>query len=79
MAWLHRQKVPAVRAADLVQRCDVGMLERGCRASFLEEALASPAVADEIRRQHFECDPAAEALILCEVDLAHASGAEQGE
>jgi hypothetical protein len=73
---LHRDVGGAVRGADLVDRDDVGMVERGGGARLGLEAPQALGVVGERRRQHLDRDVASETRILRAVDLAHPAGAE---
>ena len=74
---LHDQVVDAVLLADVVERADVRMAERGDRLRLALEAEAELRVAGEVRRQHLDRDGAVEARVARAVDLAHAARAER--
>jgi hypothetical protein len=69
-------EVDAAGAADFVDLDDVGVDEGGGGAGFLEEAGDVGGVAGERGLEDFEGDAAAERLLLGEIDLGHAAGAE---
>ena len=68
---------PPVGGADVVDRDDVRVVERGGGARFQLEAVEALRIGREARRQHLDGDVAAEARIAGPIDLAHAAGAEQ--
>ena len=73
---LHRDERHAVGGADLVDDRDVRMLDERRGACFLQHPLATNAIVDEIFRQDFEGDVAAEVEIAGAVDDAHAAAAD---
>jgi hypothetical protein len=76
---LHHQEVGVAGAADVVQRADVRVIERGDRACLALEALAQLGRGREMGRKHLDRHVAPEARIAGAVDLAHAAGAERAE
>ena len=62
--------------ADIVDRADVGMAERGGRFGFAAETLEGLAIAGEIIGQEFQRDKTIEARVFCFVDDAHSSTAK---
>ena len=74
---LHRHVAQRVGAADVVDRDDVGMVERRGGARLLFEALqAFGGVAARDGGKHLERDLPVQAQVEGAVDLAHASDAE---
>ena len=67
-----------VMTADVVNREDVRMIERGDRPRLLLESLQPVTVGREAGRQDFDCHVAAEARVEGPVHLAHAPGAQRG-
>jgi hypothetical protein len=76
---LHHDEVDAVRRLDLVDRDDVGMVERGGGLCLLDEAGTAGRVGHPLRGQDLDRHLAAEARIASAVHLAHSPGAERGE
>ena len=73
---LHRDVVGALRLAAVVDRDDVRMRQRGRVLSFAPEALDELLVGGVAVVQDLDRDAAAELLVLGEVDVGHAAGAE---
>ena len=71
------RKRRAVLTADVVERADVRVVERGDRAGFALEPLAELRVAGEVRRQDLDRDGAIETRVARLVDLAHPARAER--
>jgi hypothetical protein len=74
---LHDEEVGVALAADVVQRADVRMIERGNRLRFTVEALLHLRVVGEVRRKHLDGDRAVQPRIGRLVHLAHAAGTER--
>ena len=70
---LHHEVVVAVVVADVEQRADVRMVQRGDRLRLALQALAGAELTRQLRRQDLDCDRASEAGVLRTVDLAHAA------
>ena len=62
--------------ADVVDRQDVGMVQRGGRLRLRDEPLQPVAVLERLRRKHLDGDLPAEARIARAIHLAHSAGAE---
>ncbi len=75
---LHHQEVDVVRAADVVDRADVGMIQRCDGSRFALEPLAGPRVAGVQRGKNLDGDRAVEPRVAGLVDVAHPAGAEAG-
>jgi hypothetical protein len=73
---LHDEELAPFVVADVVERADVGMLERGDRARLAVEALAELRVGGKGRRQDLDGDGAIEPGVARAVDLPHAAGAD---
>ena len=73
---LHDQVVGTVLAADVVQRADVRMTQRGHRPRLALEALPRLGIGGDLPRQDLDGHRAIEAGIGGAVDLAHAAGPE---
>jgi hypothetical protein len=71
---LHDQIV----VADVVQRADVRMIQRGDRPRLVHEPLAGGDVVDDAARQHLDRHGAIEPGIAGFVHLAHPAGADPG-
>jgi hypothetical protein len=65
--------------ADVVQRADVGMVQRGDGLRLALEALANLLVAGQHRGNQLDGDIAIQARIARAMDLPHAAGAERAE
>jgi len=63
--------------ADVVERADAGVRERGNRARLAFEARAAFRVGAEFLRENLDRDRTVEAGVAGAVNLAHASGANQ--
>jgi len=74
---LHHEKTDARRLADVVQRADVRMAQRGNDARLALEALAELRIVGGVRRQNLDCDPPIEPRVARLVHLAHAAGADR--
>ena len=72
----HDQKGAAVFLADVVDRADVGMVERRGGLGLAAEALERLTVLRQIFRQELQRDEAAEARVFGFVNHAHAAAAE---
>ena len=60
---LHHQVVGAILVRDIVQCDDVGMIQRGGRAGFLQEAPLALRIGDLIGRKNLDSDVAMQAGI----------------
>jgi len=69
-------KVVPVHLVDLVDRGDVGMVERRGCLSFLNEAALALGIGDEVGGKDFEGDLPVELEIHSAVDNAHAAAAD---
>src|SRR5262245_19962195 len=69
----------SIRLADLENREDVRMVERGGGASLLLEAAHASGVPAELGGEQLERDLATELRIFSQVDFAHPARAEFGE
>jgi len=76
---LHHEEVDVALLADVVQRADVRVIQRGDRLRFALEPVAPLRIVGEMRRQHFDRDRAVQSRVGCFVDLAHAAGAQRGD
>src|SRR5260370_15592279 len=73
---LHGDERLAILLADVVDRADVGMVERGSGLRFALKAGQGLRVARDLIWQELQCNRAAKASVLCLVDDAHATAAE---
>ena len=73
----HGDPRDAVGFADVVDRDDRGVIQRGGGPSFLLEASARRRVAYQPRRDDFQRDIASQARIVAPIHLSHTPGAEQ--
>ena len=74
---LHRDERGPVRLPDLVDRHDVGVIQRRRGPRFLLEARQALDVLRELRRKHLDRDVPRELRVSGPVDLAHAAGADR--
>ena len=74
---LHDEETRSVVFANVVQRADAGVLERGDRAGFLLEAPDALDVGRDRRRQDLDRDLTGKPRVLRPVDLAHTARANQ--
>ena len=70
---LHDQKVQLAVLVDVMGADDVRMVERSDRLSFLIEPVQEPAAFSQRNGQDLDRDAAAQGLVLCQIDDAHAS------
>ena len=76
----HRdERAPVRQLLDVVNRADVGVIERGRGAGFGNEAPPGVLVPHQLRRQELQRDEPAEPQVLGLVDDAHAARANLGE
>ena len=73
---LHRDEGLAVFFANVVNRADIRMIERGGGLRFALEAREGARVGADIFGKEFQRDAAMEAIVFGFVDDAHAAGAE---
>jgi hypothetical protein len=73
---LQHEVVDAVLMADVEQRANARVAERGDRARFTIEAISQPRIGSERRRQDLDGDGAIEPRVTGAIDLAHAARAE---
>ncbi len=65
--------------ADVVDRANAGMIQRGCGARFALKSLEGRRVAGKLRRKEFQRDVPAEARVFGSKHLAHAAAAKRFE
>ena len=73
---LHGDEGLAVLLADVVNRADVGMVQRGRGLRFALKTVERLRIARDIFGQEFQRDEAVQARVLGLVDDAHAAAAE---
>jgi hypothetical protein len=73
----HQERNALSSYADVVDRADIRMLERGNRASLALEPRAPLWIGRHVGRQHFDGDRAIEPRVAGRVDLAHPARAER--
>src|SRR6185369_6560858 len=66
-----------VVVADVVERADVGMVQRGDGLGLALEARAQVGAMRELRRKDFDRYAAVEARVTCAIDLAHSARPER--
>ena len=76
---LENQIVELAVAADVVDRADVGIVQRGNRARFVLEALPRFRIGRERAGEHLDGHGAIEPRVARAVDLAHAARAKRGD
>ena len=76
---LHGDKRLAVGFIHLVDRANIGMIQRGGRASFAPKSLERLRVLFQILRQEFQRHSAAEFRVLSLVDHTHPAAAQLAE
>jgi hypothetical protein len=69
----------AVVSADVIDRQDVGMIQRGRGVRLLLEAPQAISVSGEGRGQHLDRDIASKTGIARAIDLSHAPGPERSD
>ncbi len=70
---LHRNELPAVLLADVVNGADVRVIQRRCRLPFSPETLESGKILGHLRREEFQADGAMEPRVLSLVNDTHAA------
>ena len=73
---LHRDEVAVLRDADVVDRDDLRMVERGNRPRLLREPAPDLRVGEESLREELQRDLPTERRVFRQEDLAHPAGAE---
>src|ERR1700733_32937 len=73
---LHGDKWAAFELANIVNRADVGMIERRCSAAFAAESFDGLPVLGNVVWKEFQSNNATEARVLSLVDYAHSSAAQ---
>jgi hypothetical protein len=70
---LRDKKPDAVLLTDIVNREDVGMIQRAQDFRFMLETMKAVGIGGESRRQNFQSDRAIETRVTGSVNLTHAS------
>jgi hypothetical protein len=65
--------------ADVVDRQDVRVIESAGGSRFLLESAPTIRIIRKHGRENFDCDVAAELLVVCPVDLAHTTRSERAD
>jgi hypothetical protein len=73
---LHHEVIDFLVVADVVQRAEVGMIQRGDRLRLPLEAQRQARIASHACREHLDGDAAVQPRVGGGVDLAHAAGAK---
>ena len=76
---LHDQELDAFVLSDIMQRADVGMIQRRGGMGLALESLAAFETGRHMSRQAFERDDAIQPRVSRSVDLAHATDADERE
>src|SRR5207237_10632217 len=74
---LHDDEPMSIRFANLVNRHDVRMVERGRGARFALESRASIGIGGERLRQNLDRDVASELPVSRAIPVAHSTGADE--
>ena len=74
----HDQRARSGVVFDAIDGRDVRMIERAQRPRFALDAREARRIVGEFPRQHLQRHVAAEPLVPCAIDLAHAAEADQG-
>jgi hypothetical protein len=74
---LHDEEMDPVLMPDVVERADVGIVQRGDRAGFAVESFAPDGIACVILAEDFDRDGPIEAGVERLIDIAHAALAER--
>ena len=74
---LHYQKINAILVADVVERANVGMVQRRNGSSLAVKALPGFRILRKMRRKNLDGDGAVEASVERAIDLAHAARAQR--
>ena len=74
---LHDDEADAVALTDVVDGCDIRMIQRGCGLRFAREALHAVRVRRELSGQNLQRDGPVQSRIVREIHLTHAAGTEQ--
>lgn len=74
----HGDEIDARIVADLVDRDDIGVVERARRLRFADQASAPGCTIKSVGRENLEGDGAIEARIESLIDRAHAARAQPG-
>jgi hypothetical protein len=75
---LHRDEVHAIAFADLIDVCNVRVIERRGRCRLLLEAAHSISMGSKIGREYFQRDFTVQPRVLGEVDFPHPTRANLG-
>ena len=73
---LHDDEVDAIALADVIDGCDVRMIQRGRGLRFALEAKHAVRVQRQITGQNLQGDSSIQSRVSCKVDLAHTASAE---
>jgi hypothetical protein len=74
---LHNKEVDAVLLADVMERADVGMIQRGDGAGFAFKAFASLWVGSHVSGQDFDRHCAIQPRVARPIDFAHAARSDR--
>ena len=78
-AALARRSPFGAKAADVIDRDDVRMVESGSCARFTLEAFEPFGVAGHVRRQDLHGDVAIQSIVVGAIDLAHSACADRAD
>src|SRR5215472_19272788 len=73
---LHHEEALIVMPADLMNRADIGMVQRGRRTGFAVKTFQRLLISCEVFRQKLQCDETAELGVLGFVDHTHTAAPE---
>ena len=73
----HDDEMQTVALTDVVDGCDIRMIQRGGRAGFALEALHPFRVSRQVARENLDRDGPIKPRVPREIHLTHAAGAKQ--
>ncbi len=73
---LHRQEVHSCLCVEVIDGCDIGVVQLGESIGLLAEALTRGMVGEGTCRQDFDRDIASQVLIAGTIDFSHAASAD---
>ena len=73
----HRDERAVAAVTYIVDRDDVRVIERRCRACLTRKARNGSRIGKQARGEHLKRDIPLESLIACAIHLAHPAGAER--
>jgi hypothetical protein len=77
LSVFHDDEMQTVALTDVVDGCDIRMIQRGGRAGFALEALHPFRVSRQVVRENLDRDGPIKPRVPREIHLTHAAGAKQ--